>query len=88
MYFVYILKSKKIGQLYVGYTPDLKRRLTRHNAGKVKSTKAYIPWVLVYYSAFENERLAKNFEHYLKTGSGRAFQYKRLVLKPERKTDS
>ena len=29
--------------------------------------------------AFETEKLAKDFELYLKSGSGRAFSYKRLV---------
>jgi hypothetical protein len=33
----------------------------------------------VCYIAFEEEGLAKDFEKYLKTGSGKAFAYKRFM---------
>lgn len=45
----------------------------------VKSTKSHIPWKLVWYGAFETERQARDFELYLKGGSGKSFAYKRLV---------
>ena len=38
-----------------------------------------MPWKLVWYSVFETEKQARDFELYLKTGSGKAFAYKRLV---------
>jgi len=38
-----------------------------------------LPWKLVFYCAFDNEQKAKDFELYLKSGSGKAFVYKRLV---------
>ncbi len=79
MYYVYVLHSAKSKNFYVGYTTNLKSRFLLHNEGKVFSTKPYLPWKLVYYSAFENSKLAKDFEHYLKSGSGKAFTYKRLV---------
>lgn len=88
MYYVYILQSENGGHLYTGWTPDLKRRLAEHNAGQSRYTKAYAPWRVIYYSAFETEKLAKEFEKYLKTGSGKAFLYKRLILKSWRKIDS
>lgn len=50
-----------------------------HNTGKVRSTKAHIPWILIWYGAFETEQQARDFELYLKTGAGKAFAYKRLV---------
>ena len=34
---------------------------------------------LVYYCAFTDKQKAKDFELYLKSGSGKAFAYKRLV---------
>lgn len=43
------------------------------------SSKSYIPWKLVWYGAFSSEKEARNFERYLKTGSGKSFAYKRLV---------
>ena len=36
-------------------------------------------WLLVWYSGFVKEKDAKDFELYLKSGSGKAFSYKRLV---------
>ncbi|PWU23562.1 hypothetical protein C5B42_02500 [Candidatus Cerribacteria bacterium 'Amazon FNV 2010 28 9'] len=79
MYYVYILQSSKSGILYYGYTTDLKRRLKEHNDGKSKFTSGHRPWKLVQYSAFVDEQKAKDFELYLKSGSGKAFIYKRLV---------
>ena len=79
MYYVYILSSSKSGILYYGYTIDLKKRFKEHNSGKSKFTKGHIPWKLVFYCAFVDEQKAKDFELYLKSGSGKAFVYKRLV---------
>ncbi len=50
-----------------------------HNSGKVKSTKVHLPWKLAWYGAFPTEKEARDFELYLKTGSGKAFAYKRLL---------
>lgn len=79
MYYTYILLSSKFHKFYYGSTKNLKNRLELHNSGKVKSTKPHLPWKLVWYGAFENEKQARNFELYLKSGSGKAFAYKRLV---------
>ncbi len=81
MYYVYILKSSKSEILYYGYTSDLRTRLNQHNSGQTKFTKGHIPWVLAWYCAFPSITNAKNFELYLKSGSGKAFVYKRLVAK-------
>ena len=51
MFYTYVLKSKKDGKLYIGSTNDLKRRLTQHNSGEVKSTKPRIPFILIYYES-------------------------------------
>ncbi|MCH7951583.1 GIY-YIG nuclease family protein [Patescibacteria group bacterium] len=79
MYYVYILYSSKSRDFYYGYTLDVVKRAKEHNKGLSKATKPYIPWKLVWYCAFENKKLAKDFERYIKTGSGKAFTYKRLV---------
>jgi putative endonuclease len=79
MYYVYILKSSKSGILYYGYTSDLKKRFAEHKSGKSKFTKGHLPWKLVWYSAFKDKKKAKDFELYIKSGSGKAFLYKRLV---------
>jgi putative endonuclease len=77
-YYVYVLKSKK-GKLYKGFTNDVKRRLSEHNRGEVAFTKPYRPWELVHFSAFLDEKLAKNYEKYLKSGSGRSFLERHLI---------
>ena len=77
MYYVYLLRSEQHPkQTYIGFTSDLKRRLSIHNARKSPHTSKYAPWSLIFYSAFQTERLAKNFEKYLKTASGIAFRNK------------
>ncbi|MGE5797426.1 MAG: GIY-YIG nuclease family protein [Ignavibacteria bacterium] len=48
MFKVYILKSQLVTRYYIGHTADLSGRLIRHNSGRVKSTKAYKPWAIVY----------------------------------------
>ncbi len=79
MFYVYILRSSKSGILYYGYTADLKKRLKEHNNGLSSFTKGHRPWKLVSYTAFIDRTKAKDFELYLKSGSGKAFVYKRLV---------
>ncbi len=79
MHYVYILLSEKSHIFYFGSTNDLKNRLMLHNSGKVISTKPHKPWNLVWYGAFKTEKEARDFERYLKSGSGKAFAYKRLV---------
>ena len=79
MYYVYILKSSKSQTLYYGYTEDLKKRFQEHNEGKSNYTKPLMPWKLIWYCAFPSEKQAKDFELYIKSGSGKAFVYKRLV---------
>jgi putative endonuclease len=66
MYYVYVLQSQLDSRLYVGRSADLKKRLSRHNAGFVKSTKAYKPWALVYYEAYKALRDATKREMQLK----------------------
>ncbi len=79
MYYTYILHSSKSHIFYFGSTIDLKSRFNLHNTGQVKSTKPHLPWKLVWYCGFEIEKQARDFEIYLKTGSGKAFAYKRFI---------
>jgi putative endonuclease len=53
--YVYVLRSIKDGQFYVGLTRDLRVRLQMHNGGKVPSTKSRIPFELVYWEGCLNE---------------------------------
>lgn len=69
-YYTYVLQSLKNSSLYIGYTENLKERLERHNSGAVSHTKKYMPWELIHYEAYKNERDAKRREKYLKTSQG------------------
>ena len=78
MWYVYFLQLSN-HSIYVGSTPDLKRRFSEHQAGKVISTKAYGPVVLKSYVAVETETKARELEQYFKTGSGKAIALKRFL---------
>ena len=80
MYYVYIIRSiKDPEQIYVGYTSDLKKRLSNHNCGTTPHTEKYAPWELEVCIGFRSPEKAFEFEKYLKSGSGRAFKNKRLL---------
>lgn len=70
-FYIYVLRSSIDGKFYVGYTTDLKRRLTEHSKGLVTSTKFRRPFKLIHYEYFINETDAKAREKFLKSGFGR-----------------
>ena len=79
MFYVYVLKSEAANEIYTGFTTDLQKRLKAHNSGKSTHSNKFRPWKLLIYCAFENEIRAREFERYLKTGSGIAFARKHLL---------
>ncbi len=58
MYYVYVLKNKKTQDLYYGYSNNLKRRMTEHQAKGL--------WELKYYEAYMSEADARDRERRLK----------------------
>ncbi|MDY6988743.1 MAG: GIY-YIG nuclease family protein [Thermodesulfobacteriota bacterium] len=79
MYYVYLLRSiSNPDQTYIGFTEDLKTRLSAHNHGQSPHTAKFKPWELTTYVAFKDGSKALSFEKYLKTHSGKAFANKRL----------
>ncbi len=66
MHCVYLLQSKKTKKFYVGSTSALQQRVDQHNAGKVKSTKAHVPYKLVYFEGFRSKKDALIREKKLK----------------------
>jgi putative endonuclease len=78
MFYTYVLKSKKDGSIYVGFSSDFKKRLLEHNKGLVFSTKARRPLEIVYYEACIDEKKAIVREKQLKTGFGKAYLKRRL----------
>jgi len=74
MKYVNMLRSIQFpDRYYVGNTTNLKARFRAHNAGESAHTKKFLPWRLVTYIAFADDKRADKFELYLKTGSGRTF---------------
>jgi len=78
VYYVYILQLKD-SFYYVGYSNNLKQRISEHKRGIVKTTKNFLPLNMVFYSAFQSKKKALDFEKYLKEGSGFAFRNRHLI---------
>jgi putative endonuclease len=70
MFYVYYLESEIKDECYIGFTKNLRKRLSEHNQGLNSSTKRYTPWKLVYYEACTEESDARRREKYLKTTQG------------------
>ena len=79
MFALYILKSLKDGDLYIGSTNNLKKRLLEHNTGKVYSTKLRRPFKLVYSELYKSETDARKREHNLKLNGRALGQLKRRI---------
>ncbi len=77
-YYVYILYSYRDCKFYIGFTNNLKRRLTEHANGKVEATKNRIPVKLIHYEYFVNQHDAEAREKFLKSGYGRK-QFKEIL---------
>ena len=75
IYHVYMLKSLgKHPVTYVGYTNNLKKRITLHNSSKgAKFTKGR-KWKLIYKEKYNSKKEAISREYYIK--KNRAFRNK------------
>ena len=79
MYYVYMLRSIPYpNQTYIGFTEDLKTRLTAHNHGQSPHTAKFKPLELITYLSFSDRSKALSFEKYLQSHSGKAFANKRF----------
>jgi len=76
--YVYILYSLKDDGLYIGFTNNLKKRLTEHARGKVVATKNRLPFKLIHYEYYINRKDAEAREKFLKSGYGRR-QFKEIL---------
>ena len=77
-FYVYVLRSIADGNLYTGYTHDLRNRLHDHQQGSVTSTKHRLPVELIYYEACLNQQDATHREKYLKTAWGKRYLKSRM----------
>ncbi len=70
-YCVYVLLSLKDHQFYIGYTTDLKRRLTEHFHGQSAATAPRLPFQLIFCEYYLSESDARRREDYFKTTAGK-----------------
>ena len=75
MFWVYILKSLKDNDLYIGKTNNIERRITEHNSGQTPSLKSRTPFVLLESIPCSSELEARKLEKEYKKG------YKREELR-------
>jgi predicted GIY-YIG superfamily endonuclease len=81
--YVYLLQSEfDSTHRFIGITSrEIDVKLADHNAGKSTCTNQHRPWKIVAHFAFDQQRKAKNFERYLKQGSGQSFANRHLWQK-------
>ncbi|MDI6754566.1 MAG: GIY-YIG nuclease family protein [Thermodesulfobacteriota bacterium] len=82
-FWVYILKSESTGNIYIGHTSDLQRRVREHNdmmLGKQRYTrKQKGPWCLVYSEEYQTRAKAMERERALKSGRGRQWIFDHIL---------
>lgn len=79
MYYLYVLKSCKNNNLYIGSTNNLQKRLREHNSGLCFYTKSRRPYKLIYYEAYRSEKDARKRESNLKLRSKAFAQLKKRI---------
>ena len=79
MFYTYVLRSFKDKHLYVGYTTDVQKRLSKHNSGLTKSTKSRLPFELLFFEEFGSRSEAMLREKFFKTGKGKEYIDSKLL---------
>ena len=66
-FYVYMLRSKSIKKVtYVGYTNNLKKRISLHNSGKGAKFTRGRKWGLIYKEKYKSKKEAIFREYYIK----------------------
>ncbi|MBL7137105.1 MAG: GIY-YIG nuclease family protein [Candidatus Marinimicrobia bacterium] len=78
MWQVYVLKSLKDNNYYVGMSENVNRHIKEHNTGKVRSTKYRIPFKLIYVEKCIDRASARKCEKYLKSAAGRRYLHNKI----------
>lgn len=73
MFGVYIIRSRKDGSLYTGYSSDVKKRFSEHQKGQVYSTADKRPLEILFCELYKNKEDALKRERFFKTGWGRNY---------------
>jgi len=70
-WYVYVLRSAKDHDFYIGSTNDLKRRMQQHQRGENTSTAKRLPLKLLYFEGHRSKEDALRREKYFKTTKGK-----------------
>ncbi|OGJ72031.1 hypothetical protein A2454_05555 [Candidatus Peribacteria bacterium RIFOXYC2_FULL_55_14] len=70
-WYVYVLRSSKDHDFYVGSTNNLKRRMQQHQRGENISTAKRLPVELMFFEGHRSKDDALRREKYFKTTKGR-----------------
>ena len=68
---VYVIKCQLTGRYYIGSAKDVDFRLGEHNGGKVDSTRAFGPWIIVYRELHPDRSSAMRREREIKSKKSR-----------------
>ena len=79
MYWVYFLYSKSKGNVYIGCTGNLRKRIKEHRDGLVESTKNRRPLILFHTERYSSLSIARKREKYLKSLYG--YRERKRILK-------
>lgn len=71
MIYVYAISSLNHNYIYVGMTQNLDDRFKRHNTGREKTTKPYLPYQIIFTEICDNRIAARKREKYWKSGVGK-----------------
>lgn len=85
MYYTYVLRcfnssSPHDYDFYIGFSADLPSRESAHKLNSVKTTKKFDKIELVYYEVCFSKKDALVRERQLKTGFGRGYVKRRIVI--------
>ncbi|MBA3572599.1 MAG: GIY-YIG nuclease family protein [Pyrinomonadaceae bacterium] len=75
MFCVYAILSERTGRIYVGQSADVEARVRSHNRGRVGSTAADTPWILIKQQSFSTRNEARWFEFSLKRSRGHRLRW-------------
>lgn len=71
MVWVYAISSLNYNYIYVGMSINVNERFERHNKGRERTTKPYVPFKLIFVEGCENRVEARKREKYWKSGVGK-----------------
>jgi putative endonuclease len=81
MFYVYVLRSLKNGKQYVGLTSkNPEERLRQHHSGSSQWSRQNGPLELIHKEEFEEKKAAQRREKFLKSGHGRSYLKRSIVL--------